>query len=73
MARLEAKSDVSGSVWKIEVKVGQEVAEGDVLMLVESMKMEIPVIAEAAGKVSSVLVAEAEAISEGQAVVILET
>lgn len=72
MGKLEAKSEVSGSVWKIEVTAGQSVAEGDVLILIESMKMEIPVVAEAAGTVASILVAESDAIVEGQAVVILD-
>jgi len=73
MAKLEAKSEVSGSVWKIEVAAGQKVADGDILVLIESMKMEIPVVAEAAGTVASILIAEGEAITEGQSVVILET
>ena len=73
MGKLEAKSEVSGSVWKIEVELGQKVAEGDILVLIESMKMEIPVVVEAAGTVASILVAEGEAITEGQSVVILET
>jgi acetyl-CoA carboxylase biotin carboxyl carrier protein len=72
MAKLQAKSEVSGSVWKIEVTAGQSVAEGDVLMLIESMKMEIPVVAEKAGTVASILVAESDAIVEGQAVVVLD-
>ena len=72
MAKLEAKTEVSGSVWKIEVTAGQRVADGDILMLIESMKMEIPVVAEAAGTVVSILVAEEEAIVEGQAVAILD-
>jgi acetyl-CoA carboxylase biotin carboxyl carrier protein len=73
MAKLAAKSEVSGSVWKIEVTLGQKVAEGDTLVLIESMKMEIPVIAERAGTVASILVAEGDAITEGQSVVNLET
>ncbi|MDB5875881.1 MAG: hypothetical protein JWQ07_5323 [Ramlibacter sp.] len=73
MGKLEAKSEVSGSVWKIEVELGQKVAEGDILVLIESMKMEIPVVVETAGTVASILVAEGEAITEGQSVVILET
>ena len=73
MAKLEAKSEVSGSVWKIEVALGQKVADGDILVLIESMKMEIPVVAESAGTVASILIAEGEAITEGQSVVILET
>ena len=73
MGKLQAKSEVSGSVWKIEAAVGQNVAEGDVLMLIESMKMEIPVVAESEGKIASLLVAEGDAIAEGQAVAILDT
>ena len=73
MATLKAKSEVSGSVWKIEVALGQKVAEGDILVLIESMKMEIPVVVETPGTVASILVAEGDAIVEGQAVVILET
>lgn len=72
MGKLQAKSEVSGSVWKIEVTAGQKVAEGDTLILIESMKMEIPVVVETAGTVASILVAEGEVISEGQAVVILD-
>lgn len=72
MGKLEVKSEVSGSVWKIEVAAGQTVADGDVLMLIESMKMEIPIIAEAAGTVVSILVAERDAIVEGQPVAILD-
>lgn len=73
MAKREAKSEVSGSVWKIEVALGQKVADGDILVLIESMKMEIPVVAESAGTVASILIAEGEAITEGQSVVVLET
>jgi acetyl-CoA carboxylase biotin carboxyl carrier protein len=73
MAKLAAKSEVSGSVCKIEVVLGQKVAEGDTLVLIESMKMEIPVIAEKAGIVASLLVAEGDVIIEGQSVLTLET
>jgi acetyl-CoA carboxylase biotin carboxyl carrier protein len=73
MAKHAAKSEVSGSVWKIEVAIGQKVAEGDILMLIESMKMEIPVVAESAGTVAAILVAEGDAIIEGQSVATLET
>jgi biotin carboxyl carrier protein len=73
MAKLAVKTEVSGSVWKIEVTLGQKVAEGDTLVLIESMKMEIPVVAEAAATVASILVAEGDAIIEGQSVVTLET
>ena len=73
MGKLQAKSEVSGSVWKIEVTVGQNIAQGDVVMLIESMKMEIPVVVETAGRVASLLVAEGDAIAEGQAVAIVDT
>ncbi len=43
MARVEIESEVTGKVWKVEVGVGDHVAEGDILVILESMKMEIPV------------------------------
>ena len=73
MAREEVESEVTGTVWKIERKVGEKVAEGDVLMIIESMKMEIPVLATAAGTIAEFQVEEAEPVAEGQVVVVLET
>ena len=73
MAREEVESEVTGTVWKIETKVGDKVAEGDVLMIIESMKMEIPVLATDAGKIAEFQVEEAEPVAEGQVVVVLET
>lgn len=64
MANEEVLAPVSGSVWKVECTVGQDVNEGDILMILESMKMEIPVEAPAAGKVSSLTVAEGDAVDE---------
>ena len=55
---------VSGSVWKIEASVGQELAEGDVIMILESMKMEITVEAPAAGKLAALAVAEGDSVEE---------
>ena len=49
MARHDVESEVTGNVWKVEVEVGQQVNEGDTLIILESMKMEIPVEAPAAG------------------------
>jgi len=60
------KSDIAGSVWKIEVAPGQAVEEGAVLMILESMKMEIPVEAPCAGRVAEILVSEGQTIIEGQ-------
>ncbi len=73
MAREEVESEVTGTVWKIETKVGQKVAEGDVLMIIESMKMEIPVLATEDGTIAEFSVEETEPVAEGQVVVVLET
>jgi acetyl-CoA carboxylase biotin carboxyl carrier protein len=58
-------ADITGTVWKVEVVVGQTVAQGDTLLIVESMKMEIPVSAEAAGVVKEIFVAEGDMIESG--------
>jgi biotin carboxyl carrier protein len=65
-------SSVSGTVWKIEAAEGQQVARGDSLLLVESMKMEIPIEAPGAGRMLRFLVAEGETVAEGQALVAFE-
>ena len=72
MARIEIESDVTGTVWKIEVELGAKVTEGQTLIILESMKMEIPVLASDAGTVSEILVAEEEPVAEGQIVVMLD-
>jgi acetyl-CoA carboxylase biotin carboxyl carrier protein len=61
----DVAAHITGTVWKIEVKVGQTVAEGDTLVILESMKMEIPVIAEVDGTVSTVSVTEGQVVQEG--------
>ncbi len=66
------KSEIAGSVWKIEVAPGATVDEGQVLIVLESMKMEIPVEAPHAGRVAEVLVAEGAAILEDQPLLRLE-
>ena len=65
------RSEVSGSVWKVEVTVGQQVNEGDTLVVVESMKMEIPITAPADGTVTEILVAEGEAVVDDQVILML--
>jgi acetyl-CoA carboxylase biotin carboxyl carrier protein len=71
VAEIAAKTEVTGTVWKILTEVGQKVEAGDPIMLIESMKMEIPVISEEAGTVQRFLVQEKMAVSEGQVVAIL--
>ncbi len=72
MADMTVRSEVAGSVWKVLVKPGDRIAEGDDLFVLESMKMEIPVAAERAGTVKTVLVKEGEQIAEDQALATLE-
>ena len=72
MAETRVRSEIAGSVWKIEVAVGDKVAEDDPLIVLESMKMEIPLLSPRAGVVREILVAEGEPIAEGDVAVILE-
>jgi acetyl-CoA carboxylase biotin carboxyl carrier protein len=60
---------IAGTVWKIEVKVGDPVTSGQVLVILESMKMEMPVESPTFGVVAAVLVQEGQSVQEGQAVV----
>ena len=71
MATLKVKTEVTGSVWKIMAQAGQKLAPGDTIMIVESMKMEIPVIAEDGGTLAALHVAEGESVNEGQVVATL--
>ena len=66
MAQTALESHVSGTVWKIERQIGDALAAGDTVMVIESMKMEIPVEAPSAGTLLKLLVAEGDAVSEGQ-------
>ena len=70
MPKVEAH--ITGTVWKIEVAVGDSVEEGDTVVILESMKMEMPVEAEDPGVVKEVLVEEGQSVSEGDALVVLE-
>lgn len=72
MARKEVRSEITGSVWKIMKQPGDAVGEEDALMVLESMKMEIPVLAEAKGTVVEILVQENQSIVEGQALAVLD-
>ncbi len=70
MANVEAH--ITGTVWKVECEVGQEVEEGDTLVILESMKMEMPVEAEDDGKVSEISCSEGQSVSEGDTLIVIE-
>jgi acetyl-CoA carboxylase biotin carboxyl carrier protein len=70
MADIEAH--ITGSVWKIEVAVGDTVSDGDTVVILESMKMEIPVEAEDDGVVKEIRCEEGQSVSEGDVLVVLE-
>jgi acetyl-CoA carboxylase biotin carboxyl carrier protein len=72
MAEIRVPSELNAVVWKIEAAAGSAVGEGDTLLVLEAMKMEIPVMAPRAGTVKSVLVEEKQQVAEGQALVILQ-
>lgn len=72
MATTDVRSEVAGSVWKLVAQLGASLAAGDPILILESMKMEIPVEAPVAGKLLELCVAEEEPVEEGQLVAILE-
>ena len=67
----DVTAHITGTVWKIEVKVGQAIAAGDTVVILESMKMEMPVEAQDAGTVKEIRVKEAQAVNEGDVLVVL--
>ena len=62
---MEVRAQLSASVWQVKVEPGQQVAVGDTLVILESMKMEIPVLTERAGTVGELHVVEGEVLQEG--------
>ena len=70
MADIEAH--ITGNVWKVEVAIGDEVSDGDTVVILESMKMEIPVEAEDDGTVKEIRCEEGQAVSEGDVLVVLD-
>jgi acetyl-CoA carboxylase biotin carboxyl carrier protein len=68
----EVEAHITGTVWKIECEVGDEIEEGDTVAILESMKMEMPVEAEDAGTVSEIRCEEGQAVNEGDVLVVLE-
>lgn len=72
MARMEVISEVTGKVWKIVVATGASMAPDDEIMILESMKMEIPVMMPETGTLLQILVAEGDSVEEGQIVAVID-
>jgi len=72
MSIIDVESEIAGKVWKIEAKIGESLDEDEAIIVLESMKMEIPVDAPEDGKVVEILVAEGDAVEEGQVVAKME-
>ena len=68
----EIEAHITGTVWKIEVAVGDTVSDGDTVVILESMKMEMPVEAEDDGTVKEIVCEEGQSVSEGDVLVVLE-
>lgn len=71
MSDQQVRTEITGTVWQIKVNIGDKVAEEDPIMILESMKMEIPVLSPDSGVVKEILVGEGEAVTEGQVVAVL--
>jgi acetyl-CoA carboxylase biotin carboxyl carrier protein len=69
---IEIEADVTGNVWKVEKAVGDSVEHEDVILIIESMKMEIPVEAPCSGRVAEIRVQEGDSVEEGDILVVLE-
>ena len=68
----QIEAQIAGNVWKVEKQVGDEVEEEDVIMIIESMKMEIPVEAPCDGRISEIRVAEGDSIEEGAILAVID-
>lgn len=73
MITTNVTSEVIGSVWKVEMNVGDTVQAGDVIMILESMKMEIPVEAPTGGKIANILVKPEDSVDEDQTLCTIES
>ena len=69
---MQIKAELAGNLWKIVVQEGQQVGADEILMILESMKMEIPVNAPDAGRVAKIHVKEGQTVQEGQLLVEVE-
>lgn len=73
MIKINVNSEVSGTVWEVLVKVGDKIKVNDQLVVLESMKMEIPIVSPAAGSVLEVYVYKGDLIEEDQLILIIDT
>ena len=71
MAKIEVKSEITGTVWQLKAKPGDKVADGDTLLVIESMKMEIPIESPIAGVLRRIDVAEGDSVNEGQILAVI--
>jgi acetyl-CoA carboxylase biotin carboxyl carrier protein len=69
---MDIKAHITGTIWKIEVGVGDAVEEDDVVIILESMKMEMPIEAPADGNITEILTKEGDAVQEGQVLAKME-
>jgi acetyl-CoA carboxylase biotin carboxyl carrier protein len=72
MSFVDIKTEITGNIWKIVAQVGDQVSENDPIMIMESMKMEIPIAASEDGRLSEILVAEGDTVTEGSVVARIE-
>jgi acetyl-CoA carboxylase biotin carboxyl carrier protein len=72
MAIIDVKAEITGNVWKVLATPGQKVGEDEAIVMLESMKMEIPISAPEPGTVKEILVSEGEVVTEGSVVARLE-
>jgi acetyl-CoA carboxylase biotin carboxyl carrier protein len=68
----EVRAEMVANVWKVVVAAGDAVADGDTLVILESMKMEIPVLAEGGGTVTTLAVGEGDVVQEGDLIAVIE-
>jgi len=66
------EAHITGTIWKVECEVGQEIADGDTVAIIESMKMEMPVESEEEGTVAEIRCKEGQSVTEGDVLVVLE-
>ncbi|MDF2689228.1 MAG: biotin/lipoyl-binding carrier protein [Microvirga sp.] len=72
MSFVDVKTEITGNIWKIVAQVGDQLSEDDPIIIMESMKMEIPIMASEDGRLTEILVAEGDTVTEGSVVARIE-